>query len=73
MVTVHRFRVQRSGLRTKKAKNLQSWLKILIFPNNCQHGSKFWIRPDEADAFIVKIRITKAVQGRVWNLEPLNL
>ena len=21
--------------------------------NNCQFGSKFWIRPDEADAFLV--------------------
>ena len=26
---------------------------MLIFPNNCQFGSKFWIRPAEADAFLV--------------------
>jgi len=28
-------------------------LKMLIFQNNCQFGSKFWIRPDEADALLV--------------------
>jgi hypothetical protein len=53
-VTVHRFRVQRSGLRTKKdIKDPKSSLKMLISPNNCQFGFKFWIRPDEADAFLV--------------------
>jgi hypothetical protein len=30
-----------------------SSLKMLILPNNCQFGSKFWIRPDEVDAFLV--------------------
>jgi len=34
-------------------KDPQSSLKMLIFPNNCQFGPKFWIRPDEADAFVV--------------------
>jgi len=24
-------------------------LKMLIFQNNCQFGSMFWIRPDEID------------------------
>jgi hypothetical protein len=31
---------------------LKAGLKMLISPNNCQFGSKFWIRPDEADAFL---------------------
>jgi len=26
---------------------------MLIFPNNCQFGSEFWIRPNEADALLV--------------------
>jgi hypothetical protein len=26
---------------------------MLILPNNCQFGCKFWIRPDEAAAFLV--------------------
>jgi hypothetical protein len=42
IVTVHRFSVQRSGLRKKKAfKDPKSSLKRLIFPNNFQIGSKF--------------------------------
>jgi hypothetical protein len=54
IVTVHRFSVQRSGLRKKKAfKDPKSSLKRLIFPNNFQFGSKFKIRPDETDAFLV--------------------
>jgi hypothetical protein len=28
-------------------------LDMLIFPSNCQFGSKFWIKPDEDDAFLV--------------------
>ena len=55
-VTVHRFRVQRSGLRVKDKegiKNPKSSLKMLIFPNNCQFGSKFCIGPSEADTFLV--------------------
>jgi hypothetical protein len=69
-VTVHRFRVQRSGLRTKKViKDPKFSLKMLIFLNNCQFGSKFWIRPDEADAFL-EIPIPNAVQGGEWNLDP---
>jgi len=31
----------------------KSSLKMLIFPSNCQFGSKFWIRPDEDDVFLV--------------------
>jgi hypothetical protein len=34
-------------------KYLKPSLKMLIFPNNYQFGSKFWIWPDEADAFLV--------------------
>jgi hypothetical protein len=30
-------------------------LKMLSFPNNCQFGSKLWISPDEADAFLVNM------------------
>jgi hypothetical protein len=53
-VTVHRFRVQRSGLRTKKALKIRSpHYKCSSFPGNCQFSFKFWIRPDETDAFIV--------------------
>jgi hypothetical protein len=33
-------------------KDPKSSLKMLIFPNDCQFGSKFWLRPDEADAFL---------------------
>jgi hypothetical protein len=33
----------------------KSSLKMLIFPSNCQFGSKFWIKPDEADAFLVNM------------------
>jgi hypothetical protein len=28
-------------------------LKIHILLNTCQFGSKFWIRPEETDAFLV--------------------
>jgi hypothetical protein len=45
---------------------------MLIPSNNCQFGSKFWISPDEADAFVVNTHPI-AVQGRECNLEPLNL
>jgi hypothetical protein len=38
-VTVHRFRVKdKEGI-----KDLKFSLKMLIFPNNCQFGSKFFI------------------------------
>jgi hypothetical protein len=52
----NRSQVQGSTFRVKDKegiKDLKSLLKMLIFPNNCQFGSKFWIRPDEADAFLV--------------------
>jgi hypothetical protein len=49
MVTVHRFRVKdKEGIKYPKFS-----LKMLILPNNCQFGSKFLIRPDKADAFVV--------------------
>jgi hypothetical protein len=48
-LTVHRFRVKdKEGIEDSKSS-----LKMLISPNNCQFGSKFWIRPDEADALLV--------------------
>ena len=68
LVTVHRFRVQRSGLRTKKGiEGPKPSLKTLISPNNCQFGSKFWIRPDEAYAFLVNTH-TKCSPGT--RMEP---
>ena len=36
---------------------LQQGFTMLIFPNNCQFGSKFWIRLDEADAFVVNTHL----------------
>jgi len=49
MVTVHRFRVKdKEGIKDPK-----SWLKMLISPNYFQFGFKFWIRPEEADAFLI--------------------
>ena len=43
------FRVKgKEGIRDSKSS-----LKMLIFPNNCQFGSKFWVRTDEANAFLV--------------------
>jgi hypothetical protein len=62
----NRSQVQGSTFRVKDKegiKNPKSSLKMLTFPNNCQFGSKFWIRPDEADAFL-EIPIPNAVQGR---------
>jgi hypothetical protein len=38
----------KEGIEDRKSSS-----KMLIFPSNCQLGSKFWIRPDEADAFLV--------------------
>jgi len=37
----------------ERIEDPKSSLKMLIFPSNCQLSSKFWIRPDEADAFII--------------------
>jgi hypothetical protein len=34
-------------------KDQKSSLKMLIFPNNCQFGSKFWMKPNEADVFLL--------------------
>ena len=62
----NRSQVQGSTFRVKDKEGIKdpkSSLKMLISPNNCQFGSKFWIRPDEADAFL-EIPIPNAVQGR---------
>jgi len=49
IVTVHRFRVkEKEGIEDPKSSS-----KMLIFPNNCQFSSKFWIRSDEAEDFFV--------------------
>jgi hypothetical protein len=52
----NRSQVQGSTFRVKDKEGIKdpkSSLKMLIFLNNCQFGSKFWIRPDEADAFLI--------------------
>jgi hypothetical protein len=52
----NRSQVQGSTFRVKDKEGIEgekSSLKMLIFPSNCQFGSKFWIKPDEDDAFLV--------------------
>ena len=52
----NRSQVQGSTFRVKDKgiiEDPKASLKRLIFPSNCQFGSKFWITPDEADAFLV--------------------
>ena len=47
---------------------------MLISPNNCEFGSKFWIRPDEADPFLVNTHL-KCIPGtrmEPWTPEPVN-
>ncbi len=51
----NRSKVQGSTFKVKNKEGLKDSepsLRILIFPSNCQFGSKFWIRPDETDAFL---------------------
>lgn len=48
-LTVHRFRVKDKD----RIEDPKPSLKMLITQNNNQLGSKFWISPDEADAFLV--------------------
>ena len=52
----------------------KSSLKILIFPSNCQFSSKFWIGPDEADAFLINTELKCTPWTRIEPLtpEPLN-
>ena len=47
---------------------------MLISPNNCQFGSKFWIRFDETDAFLINTRHKCSLRTRMepWTSEPLN-
>jgi len=40
-----------------------------IFLNNCQFISKFWIRPDKADVFLVNTHLQLSL---VTKMEPLN-
>jgi hypothetical protein len=52
----NRSQVQGSTFKVKGKEGIEdpkSSLKVLISPNNCHFGSKFWIRPDETDAFLV--------------------
>ena len=52
----NRSQVHGSAFRVKEKgsiKDLKSSSKMLIFANNCQSGSRFCFRSDEADAFLV--------------------
>ncbi len=73
-----RSQVQGSTFRVKDKDGIEgpkSSLKMLIFPNNCQFGSKFWIRLDEADAILVNThpKCSPGTRMEPWNPEPLNL
>ncbi len=51
-----RSQVQGSTFRVKDKEGIEdpkSSFEMLIFPSNCQFNSKFWIGPDEADAFLI--------------------
>jgi len=52
----NRSQVQGSTFWVKGKEGIEdpkSSSEMLIFPSNCQFGSRFWIRPDEADTFLV--------------------
>jgi len=54
----NRSQVQGSTFRVKEkegVEDLKASLKRLIFPGNCQFGSKFWTTLEEADAFLLNI------------------
>jgi len=58
IILCKRSQVQGSMFRVKDKEGIEdpkSSLKMLISPSNCQFGSKFWIKPDEADAFLVNM------------------
>jgi hypothetical protein len=67
MVTVHRFRTvkDKEGIKDPKSS-----LKMLIFPNYRQFGSKFCIRPDETAAFLVNTHPKCSPGARIqpWTL-----
>jgi hypothetical protein len=52
----NRSQVQGSTFRVKDKNGIEDpklSIRMFIFQNNCQFGFKFWIRPDEADTFLV--------------------
>jgi len=52
----NRSQVQGSRFKVKGKEGIEdpkSSSKRIFFQSNCQFGSKFWIRSDEADAFLV--------------------
>jgi hypothetical protein len=72
----NRSQVQGSTFRVKdKEGNIDpnSSLTILIFPNNCQFGSNFWIRPDEVDAFLVSTHPKCGLGTKNGTLDPESL
>jgi len=61
----NRSQVQGSTFRVKEKEGIEdpeASLKRLIFPSNCQFGSKFWITPEEAEAFLVNMH-PKCIPG----------
>jgi hypothetical protein len=63
----------KAGFRVKDKNGIEgpkSSLKMLIFPNNCQFGSKFWIRLDEADAFLVNTHPKYSLLDEDGTLNP---
>jgi hypothetical protein len=66
----NRSQVHGSTFRVKDKEDIEdpkSSSKMLIFPSNCQFGSKFWIRPDDDDAFLLNTH-SKWSPGR--RMEP---
>ena len=56
----YRSKVLGSTFRVKDKEGIKDpkfSLKVLILPNNFRFGSNFWIRPDEADAFVVNTHL----------------
>jgi hypothetical protein len=69
MSSFNRSQVQGSTFRVKDKEGIKDpkySLKRLILPNNCQFGSKFWIRPEETDAFLVN-KYPQCSSGQKWN------
>ncbi len=61
--------VQGSTFRVKDKEGIEdpkSSLKMLIFPSNCRFGSKFWIKLDKADAFLVNTHPKSSVVVVGW-------
>jgi hypothetical protein len=70
---VHRFRVKhKEGIKIMTITYLTNHSTSKLFNEvcNCQFGTEFWIRPDEANAFLVYTHPKCSPETRI---EPLNL